>query len=63
MLYYFSEKRTHVIDDENDYFSTNSVWLTKEQREEFQKKVEKLQELKNSRGNKKLMVDFTGFCL
>ncbi|CAH1397362.1 unnamed protein product [Nezara viridula] len=54
-----SEARTRVIDDESDYFSTNSVWLTKEMKEELRKKEERLQELKHSR-NRSLILDFTG---
>ncbi|KAL1138591.1 hypothetical protein AAG570_008654 [Ranatra chinensis] len=55
-----SERRTRVIDDENDYFSSNSVWLSKDKRDAFKKKIEELQALKNSRGQHKLLLDFTG---
>ncbi|XP_014239981.1 activating signal cointegrator 1 [Cimex lectularius] len=57
-----SEQRTKVIDDESDYFSTNSVWLPKEMREELKRKEEELQALKHSRA-KHLILDFTGRCI
>jgi len=31
-----SAKRTQVIDDESDYFNTNSKWLNSEQREKLE---------------------------
>lgn len=57
-----SEVRTRVIDDECDYFSTNSVWLSKEMKEELRKKEQQLQELKHSRA-RNLILDFTGRCI
>uniref|UniRef100_A0A023F9G0 Putative activating signal cointegrator 1-like protein n=1 Tax=Triatoma infestans TaxID=30076 RepID=A0A023F9G0_TRIIF len=57
-----SESRTKVIDDQSDYFSTNSVWLTKEQKEELKRKEEELLAIKHSR-TKNLILDFTGRCL
>ncbi|BET01177.1 ASHypothetical protein domain [Nesidiocoris tenuis] len=57
-----SESRTKVIDDENDYFSTNSVWLSKEQKEALRKKEEELQALKHSRA-RNILIDFTGRCV
>lgn len=54
--------RTRVIDDESDYFSTNSVWLSKEVKEELRKKEEELQKLKHSRA-RNLILDFTGMFL
>lgn len=52
-----------MIDDENDYFSSDSVWLSKEQKEELKKKEEELQNLKHSRKSAKLFLDFTGILL
>ncbi|KAF6211787.1 hypothetical protein GE061_012302 [Apolygus lucorum] len=57
-----SERRTKVIDDENDYFSTNSVWLSKEQKEALKRKQEELQALKHSRA-RNILIDFTGRCV
>jgi len=54
------EKRTKVIDDENDYFNINK-WLTKEQRQALEKKKEDLHAEKHkSRLEKKLIFDFAG---
>ncbi|PSN34001.1 Activating signal cointegrator 1 [Blattella germanica] len=35
-----SEKRTRVIDDESDYFTSNSVWLSKAERDKLKQKEE-----------------------
>lgn len=47
LLFVSSEMRTQVIDDESDYFSVNSVWLSPRQREELKKKEEEMQALKH----------------
>uniref|UniRef100_U5EU27 Putative regulation of transcription n=1 Tax=Corethrella appendiculata TaxID=1370023 RepID=U5EU27_9DIPT len=56
-----SEKRTTVIDDELDYFKTNSVWLSDKEREKLEKMQNVLMERKHgSRLNRKVALDFTG---
>lgn len=56
-----SERRTKVIDDENDYFSSNSTWLSKEEREKMKKHEMDLKALRDqSRLNKKITFDFSG---
>ncbi|XP_020797841.1 activating signal cointegrator 1 [Drosophila serrata] len=56
-----SEKRTTVIDDELDYFQENSVWLSKVEREKFEKLKGEMHEMKHgSRLNRKIRVDFAG---
>lgn len=56
-----SEKRTTVIDDESDYFRTNSVWLSDEERKKLKKIEEKMKEKKNaSRRDQKITIDFGG---
>ncbi|KAH8303357.1 hypothetical protein KR059_008853 [Drosophila kikkawai] len=56
-----SEKRTTVIDDELDYFQENSVWLSKLEREKFEKLKGEMHEMKHgSRLNRKIRVDFAG---
>lgn len=56
-----SEKRTTVIDDESDYFRTNSVWLSDEERAKLKKIEDKMKEKKNaSRREQKITIDFTG---
>lgn len=56
-----SEKRTTVIDDESDYFRTNSVWLSDEERAKLKKIEEKMKEKKHaSRRDQKITIDFTG---
>ncbi|XP_026812665.1 activating signal cointegrator 1 [Rhopalosiphum maidis] len=56
-----SAKRTTVIDDQMDYYSVNSGWLSSKQREQLQKKEEKRQEIKHgSRKTKKIIIDFSG---
>lgn len=55
------EKRTTVIDDESDYFRTNSVWLNDDERAKLQKLKEKFDEKKHSsRRNQKMTIDFSG---
>lgn len=56
-----SEKRTTVIDDESDYFRTNSVWLSDEERAKLKKIEDKMNEKKHaSRREQKVTIDFTG---
>ncbi|XP_071610590.1 activating signal cointegrator 1 isoform X2 [Heliangelus exortis] len=54
--------RTQVIDDESDYFATDSnQWLSKQEREALQKREQELQELRHtSRLAKKITIDFAG---
>lgn len=56
-----SEKRTTVIDDELDYFRTNSVWLSDEERAKLKRIEEKMKEKKHaSRRDQNITIDFTG---
>ncbi|CAF0978379.1 unnamed protein product [Brachionus calyciflorus] len=57
-----SAKRTQVIDDESDYFNTNSKWLSQQQRGQLEQKE---QEMRNKRFGSKLQnqtftIDFAG---
>ncbi|KAM5173016.1 activating signal cointegrator 1 [Mantella aurantiaca] len=57
-----SVRRTHVIDDESDYFSTDSnQWLSKAEREALRKREQELQDLRHaSRLSRKVTIDFAG---
>ncbi|XP_021092750.1 activating signal cointegrator 1 isoform X4 [Heterocephalus glaber] len=57
-----SIRRTQVIDDESDYFASDSnQWLSKIERETLQKRAEELRELRHaSRLSKKITIDFAG---
>ncbi|NWW32845.1 TRIP4 protein, partial [Panurus biarmicus] len=57
-----SVRRTQVIDDESDYFATDSnQWLSKKEREVLQKREQELRELRHaSRLAKKITIDFAG---
>ncbi|XP_068131763.1 activating signal cointegrator 1 [Hyperolius riggenbachi] len=57
-----SVRRTHVIDDESDYFATDSnQWLSKLEREALRKKEQELLELRHaSRLSRKVTIDFAG---
>ncbi|NXI58233.1 TRIP4 protein, partial [Chloroceryle aenea] len=57
-----SVRRTQVIDDESDYFATDSnQWLSKQEREALQKREQELRELRHaSRLAKKITMDFAG---
>ncbi|RZF48358.1 hypothetical protein LSTR_LSTR007525 [Laodelphax striatellus] len=54
-----SEKRTRVIDDENDHFSANSVWLSEAERKLLQEREKEMDAAKHSRRNK-ICLDFAG---
>nr|XP_039253038.1 activating signal cointegrator 1-like [Styela clava] len=55
-------KRTKVIDDESDYYATDTnVWLSQKEREAMKKKDREMRELRfGSRLNKKVTLDFAG---
>ncbi|KAF4017388.1 hypothetical protein G4228_008763 [Cervus hanglu yarkandensis] len=57
-----SIRRTQVIDDESDYFASDSnQWLSKIEREAIQKREEELREFRHaSRLSKKITIDFAG---
>ena len=55
-----SEKRTKVYDDENDYFSTNSRWLSHDQRLKLEKREEELRKKKYDRSNQRVTIDLLG---
>ncbi|XP_023704813.1 activating signal cointegrator 1 [Cryptotermes secundus] len=56
-----SEQRTKVIDDESDYFTVNSVWLSKAEREKLQQREEELRARRHaSRLDRRVTLDFAG---
>lgn len=57
-----SVRRTQVLDDESDYFATDSnTWLSPNERAALRKKEEELRELKHaSRKDRKITLDFAG---
>lgn len=56
-----SARCTHVIDDESDYYQSNSTWLTAAERDKLQKLEEEMSAKKHaSRLNRKIVIDFTG---
>lgn len=57
----FSTKRTKVIDDEADYFTSDNRWMTKKQRETLAKRDSELREKRfASRRHQKFTIDFAG---
>lgn len=61
-LYINSVKRTQVLDDESDYFATDSnQWLSPGERDNLRKHDEELRELRHaSRKDRKITLDFAG---
>ena len=56
-----SVKRTHVIDDESDYFSVDDRWLSKADKEKLRKREEELRAQRHaSRKDRKITLDFAG---
>ncbi|XP_059926841.1 activating signal cointegrator 1 isoform X1 [Gadus macrocephalus] len=57
-----SVRRTQVLDDESDYFATDSnQWLSPSEREKLRKQDEELRELRHaSRKDRKITLDFAG---
>ena len=56
-----SVKRTQVIDDESDYFSTGSRWMSKEERKKLDAREEELRSKRfASRKDRKITLDFAG---
>lgn len=50
-----------MIDDESDYFTVNSVWLSKAEREKLQQHEQELQaRLHASRLDRRFTLDFAG---
>lgn len=59
-----TQKRTRVIDDEGEYFSIGSVWLSPSEREKLEKKETADREKKHaSRLQAKFTLDFAGLLL
>lgn len=57
----FSEKRTRVIDDESDYFSIDSVWLSPQERERLKQREEEQRARRHrSRREQPLTLDIIG---
>lgn len=61
-FFLLSVRRTQVIDDESDYFASDSnQWLSKVERETLKKREEELRELRHaSRLSKNVTIDFAG---
>ncbi|KAG7210769.1 hypothetical protein KM043_012263 [Ampulex compressa] len=56
-----SSRRTKVIDDESDYYQSNSVWLSAAEREKLQKQEDESNARKHqSQFNRKITLDFVG---
>ncbi|XP_051174753.1 activating signal cointegrator 1 [Leptopilina boulardi] len=56
-----SAQRTKVIDDESDYYQSNSVWLSKTEKERLKKREDEIQAQKHkSRLDRKVTLDFAG---
>lgn len=56
-----SERRTTVIDDESDYFKSNSVWLSEDERKKLTVLEQELRGKKHaSRLNRNVTLDFAG---
>ncbi|XP_070542239.1 activating signal cointegrator 1-like isoform X2 [Ptychodera flava] len=57
-----SVRRTHVIDDESDYFATDTNrWLSKKEKEMLKKREAELREIRHgSRRDRKVTLDFAG---
>jgi len=50
-----------VIDDESDYFTVNSVWLSKAEREKLQQRAEELQARRHASVlDRRVTLDFAG---
>lgn len=61
-MFIFSARRTQVIDDESDYFATDSNrWLSNKEREKLRKREEELRSQRfASRKDRKITLDFAG---
>ncbi|KAK4289239.1 hypothetical protein Pmani_037782 [Petrolisthes manimaculis] len=55
-----SEKRTKVYDDENDYFSTNSRWISHDDKMKLIQREEELRKKRFERRNQKITIDLFG---
>lgn len=56
-----SVRRTQVIDDESDYFSTDNRWLSKTEKAKLKKREEELRAQRHaSRKDRKITLDFAG---
>ena len=50
-----------MIDDESDYYQSNSVWLSKSEKERLKKREQEIQAQKHrSRLDRKVTLDFAG---
>jgi len=57
----YSTRRTKVIDDESDYYQSNSIWLSHDERRKLQKQEEEALARKHaSRLDRKVTIDFMG---
>ena len=54
-------KRTQVIDDQSDYFASDSRWLNKDEKQRLKKREEELSAKRHSsRKDRKVTLDFAG---
>lgn len=60
-MWFCSVSRTKVIDDESDYFASNSKWLSKSDRTALKKREAELRAKRHaSRKDRKITLDFAG---
>lgn len=60
-LSFESERRTKVIDDESDYYSANSVWLSEAERQKLKSQEDAERARKHaSRRDARFTLDFAG---
>ncbi|XP_023931504.1 activating signal cointegrator 1-like isoform X2 [Lingula anatina] len=56
-----SAKRTQVIDDQSDYYSVDTQWLSKDEKKKLAKREEEIRQLRHgSRLDRKITFDFAG---
>ena len=61
VIYLCSVRRTQVIDDESDYFSTDNKWLSKSDRDKLKKREDQLRAKRfDSQKNRTISLDFAG---
>lgn len=53
-----SAKRTQVIDDESDYFTVHSQWLSRDEKHALKEREDKLKSQMHSRSGKTFTLDF-----
>lgn len=57
----YSQRHTHVFDDDSDYFCSSNPWLTLQEREDMKKReAEFFSKKQESRRNKKVTLNLKG---